>query len=159
MHWGTAPMSAVSEHAWGTAVDFSTGINPMLATRPADAWAHTDMPHAAVRIAADLGLTWGGNWSVPFDPQHWEIAGTPRDVAATAAAIRVQYAPKPMERAGQTMLVRAQAGMVLVVGDQRYGLNATQAAELVKQGLPVVDLSTPALYELGTRVLEGTPPV
>ena len=89
--WGKAPMSAVSEHAWGTAADFSTGINPMLARRPADPWSRTNMPREAVKIAADLGLDWGGNWTSPFDPQHWEIAGTPADVAATARAIRDQH--------------------------------------------------------------------
>jgi D-alanyl-D-alanine carboxypeptidase-like protein len=116
--WGTAPMGSVSEHAWGTAADFSTGINPMLERRPANPWAHTDMPREAPRIAADLGLTWGGNWTVPYDPQHWEIAGTPADVRVTAQAIRDQQEDDPM--AGITM--EALENMVTRVVDQRVAL-------------------------------------
>jgi D-alanyl-D-alanine carboxypeptidase len=73
----TAPLSAWSEHAWGTAIDLDTVANPMLARRPADPWAHCNLPRSTSAIAGQLGIGWGGDWSEPWDPQHFQIALSP----------------------------------------------------------------------------------
>jgi hypothetical protein len=86
--WGSAPMSSVSDHAWGTGLDLNTIPNPMLDRRPADPWAHHDLPRATPEIAAQLGFDWGGNWTEPFDPQHFGLTITPAEAARRAATIR-----------------------------------------------------------------------
>lgn len=64
----------------------------------------------------------------------------------------------PIAKKGNGMLIQAQSGVVFVVGDQRYLVkNQTQLKELRDQGVPFYNLTSPALDELGTRVLEGTP--
>lgn len=76
--------------------------------------------------------------------------------------------PPPVETPGQSIgsndmvLVAAQTGVVLIVGDQRYGLNPALVGELRRQGVPMVDMTDnliPGLYELGTKILEGTPQI
>ena len=84
----TAPLDEFSDHSWATACDFNTVANPMLDRRPADPWAHTDMPRNTAAIAADLLLDWGGNWSEPYDPQHFALKCTPAEAADLAARIR-----------------------------------------------------------------------
>jgi Domain of unknown function (DUF1906)/D-alanyl-D-alanine carboxypeptidase len=86
----TAPLTSWSDHAWGTAIDLDTIPNPMLTARPADMWAHTNMPRSTQAIAARLGLDWGGNWTEPWDPQHFQIAMTPANTAVLAQQIRDQ---------------------------------------------------------------------
>lgn len=85
-----APLDEFSDHAWATAIDLDTARNPMLGARPADPWAHTDMPRESAKIAADLMLEWGGSWSQPWDPQHWQLDCTPQQAADLAARIRAQ---------------------------------------------------------------------
>lgn len=85
----TAPLSSWSDHAWGTALDLDTTVNPMLATKPANPQAHTTMPVGACPyIASVLGLEWGGGWTQPWDPQHWQVAVSPARLAVIAAGIR-----------------------------------------------------------------------
>lgn len=84
----TAPLSEWSDHAWGTAVDLDTAVNPMLEVMPASPWQHTTMPRSSARIAAALGLDWGGTWTEPWDPQHFQVAVTPQELSRIAAAIR-----------------------------------------------------------------------
>lgn len=154
----TAPLDEFSDHSWATAIDLDTIPNPMLNRRPADMWAHTNMPRTTAAIAAGLGIEWGGTWTEPWDPQHFQIAMTPAETAARAQQIRNAQVPAPPAIRRETaMLVRAQKGTVLVIGDQRYGLNREQAAELFKQQVPLIDLTGDVLGPLGTRVLEGTP--
>jgi hypothetical protein len=83
----TAPLSEWSDHAWGTAVDLDTAVNPMLEVMPASPWQHTTMPRSSARIAAALGLDWGGTWTEPWDPQHFQVAVTPAELGAIAARI------------------------------------------------------------------------
>ena len=83
----TAPLSEWSDHAWGTAVDLDTTVNPMLEVRPASPWLHTTMPRTSARIAAGLGLEWGGTWTEPWDPQHFQVAVTPAELGEIAARI------------------------------------------------------------------------
>jgi hypothetical protein len=93
----TAPMGSWSDHSWGTAIDLDTGVNPMYAQRPANPQAHTSMPIAACpRIAAALGLEWGGSWSAPWDPQHFQVSVTPAQLHAIAVAVRAAPAAHPM---------------------------------------------------------------
>lgn len=85
----TAPLSSWSDHAWGTAVDLDTTANPMLPARPANPQSRTTFPIALVpAIAGGLGLQWGGSWSEPWDPQHFQVAVTPPHLAQIAAPIR-----------------------------------------------------------------------
>ena len=84
----TAPLSEWSDHAWGTAVDLDTTVNPMLGVMPASPWEHTTMPRSSARIAAALGLEWGGTWTEPWDPQHFQVAVSPRELGEIVARIR-----------------------------------------------------------------------
>jgi GH25 family lysozyme M1 (1,4-beta-N-acetylmuramidase) len=78
-----------SRHAWAVAVDVDTASNSMLATRPADPQAHTTLPVAACPlIAYDLGLVWGGSWTDPWDPQHFEVGVTPSQLAQIATQVK-----------------------------------------------------------------------
>jgi hypothetical protein len=89
--WGSAPMSSVSDHAWGTGVDLDTLANPMLTRQPTDWRGHTNMPPGTRAIAADLLLDWGGTWTAPWDPQHFGFAGTPGQARAIADQIRAGH--------------------------------------------------------------------
>lgn len=108
--WGSAPMSSVSDHAWGTGLDVNTLANPMLTRRPADMWAHCDLPQQTADIAADLGWDWGGTWSEPWDPQHFGLLLTPDQTRVKAASIRAQRA----DENGDAM-TPAQAALALSI--------------------------------------------
>lgn len=139
----TAPLSEWSDHAWGTAVDLDTTVNPMLATRPVDPQAHTTMPVAACPgIAAEFGLEWGGSWTDPWDPQHWQVAVSPARLAQIAALVRrsmevLDYssgypAPVAIKAAGY-------AGVVRYIGTPGRGKNLTRAeAQAMRAaGIPI----------------------
>lgn len=139
----TAPLSEWSDHAWGTAVDLDTSVNPMLATRPADPQAHTTMPVAACPgIAAGLGLEWGGSWTDPWDPQHWQVAVTPARLAQIAAPVRrsmevLDYSsgyPAPA-----AIKVAGYAGVVRYIGTPGRGKNLTrtEAQQMRAAGIPI----------------------
>lgn len=89
--WGLAPMSSVSDHAWGTGVDYSSDLNPSQ-PRPANPWAHTDMPRDTAAVAASLGMDWGGTWSDPYDPMHFGMAVGPAEVRRLADLVRAARA-------------------------------------------------------------------
>lgn len=55
------------------------------------------------------------------------------------------------------VLIQTQKGIVLVAGDQRYGLNISQVNALKAQGVKLVYFNQDPLIELGARVLGGTP--
>jgi hypothetical protein len=86
----TAPLSEWSDHAWGTAVDLDTTANPMLDVMPAEPWEHTTMPRSSASVAAELGLEWGGTWSEPWDPQHFQVAVSPARLSQIAAAVAAE---------------------------------------------------------------------
>jgi hypothetical protein len=138
-----APLSEWSDHAWSTAVDLDTSANPMLATRPANPQAHTTMPVAACPgIAAGLGLEWGGSWTEPWDPQHWQVAVTPQRLAQIAALVRrsmevLDYSsgyptPAAIKAAGY-------AGVVRYIGTPGRGKNLTrvEAQAMRAAGVPI----------------------
>jgi hypothetical protein len=132
-----------SEHAWGTAVDLDTTANPMLTARPPDPQAHTTFPWAGCPgIAASLGLTWGGAWDSPWDPQHWQVAVTPQRLAQIAAPVRrsmevLDYssgypAPSAIKTGGY-------AGVVRYIGTAGRGKNLTraEAQAMLAAGVPI----------------------
>lgn len=134
------------------------------------------------RVGADQGVGWqamaghpvflwqyGSNGRVPgasFPVDVNAYRGTPLQLAASGIVTSWGHgAPVPSpteptkELAGMEM-VEAQKGVVLIVGDQRYGLNPDIVTELRRQGVPFrsfKDSGVPGLVELGTRILEGTP--
>jgi len=84
----TAPLSEWSDHAWGTALDLDTATNPLLPTIPANMWEHTTMPRTSAQIATGLGLEWGGTWTEPWDPQHFQVAVSPDRLREIATNIK-----------------------------------------------------------------------
>jgi hypothetical protein len=79
--------SVTSNHASGTAVDFNAPLNPMGSgtTRKSLTAAQIATCH---RLEEESGgvLRWGGDFS-RNDPMHWEIVGTPAEVADLARKI------------------------------------------------------------------------
>jgi Rv2525c-like, glycoside hydrolase-like domain/D-alanyl-D-alanine carboxypeptidase len=139
----TAPLTEWSDHAWGTAIDLDTAANPMLATRPADPQAHTTLPVAACPgIAAGLGLAWGGSWTEPWDPQHFQVAVTPQRLAQIAAPVRramevLDYSsgyPTP-----SSVKMAGYAGVVRYIGTPGRGKNLTraEAQAMHAAGIPI----------------------
>ena len=59
------PNNSISLHTWGIAVDFNASRNPL--NRPS-----TQDP-TVVRIFKKWGFTWGGDWSSPVDPMHFQL--------------------------------------------------------------------------------------
>lgn len=62
--------TALSQHAFGNAIDINAAANPMLKGQ-----LKTDMPPNTAEIAAKYGLTWGGTWKNRPDPMHFEWRG------------------------------------------------------------------------------------
>lgn len=123
----TAPLSSWSDHAWGTAVDLDTTANPMLPTRPANPQSRTTFPVTRVpAIAGGLGLQWGGSWSEPWDPQHFQVAVTPQALALIAAPIR-----RSMEvldySTGWPKNIGGYGGVIRYIGTPGRGKNMTKA--------------------------------
>ncbi len=94
----------LSNHAWGLAVDFNAGTNPIRSYAGIDGKTacqtpmETDMPRWVIQTAEKWGLYWGGyGWNsgcqstttqrttVFRDPPHFEFRGTPEMAAAIAA--------------------------------------------------------------------------
>lgn len=144
-HEATAPMDSWSDHAWGTAIDLDTIPNPMLAGRPADIWAHTNLPRTTAAIAARLGLEWGGNWSDPWDPQHFQLAMTPAETKALAAKIRTARSqPREDEEDVKPLLVKVGETIWVIAPDlssRTRLVGPSQASELKGSG-QYLDLGT-----------------
>ncbi len=62
--------TALSQHAFGNAIDINAAANPMLKGQ-----LQTDLPPNTAEIAAKYGLTWGGTWKNRPDPMHFEWRG------------------------------------------------------------------------------------
>jgi len=62
-------LSRLSEHAYGRAIDINSTQNPMGSS------LHTNMPKNIARVAANLGLVWGGTWHSRKDPMHFSTTG------------------------------------------------------------------------------------
>ncbi len=92
-----------SYHCWN-AVDLNAVTNPSVSSPAA---GHSDMPHRAIhRLQAQIHemsrgkveLVYGGDWSSPFDPMHFELHGRREDVAALSKAIHAGKAKVPVRR-------------------------------------------------------------
>jgi hypothetical protein len=72
--------SAQSMHSWGTAIDLNTISNPWqpdLRGNSHGGKMRSDMPPEFVSIMKDVGFVWGGEWSGPADPMHFEMKANP----------------------------------------------------------------------------------
>jgi hypothetical protein len=81
--WGYAPRHIKddpsrpwSNHAWGLAIDINAPANPMKAplTTNMPAWVREPGP-----LMHTYGLRWGGHFSDPPDPMHFEFMLRPED--------------------------------------------------------------------------------
>ncbi|MBB6224570.1 M15 family metallopeptidase [Rhizobium leguminosarum] len=62
-----AGTNKLSNHAFGDAIDINPGTNPM------GRRLVTDMPSSVSALAAQNGLTWGGDWNSKKDAMHFEV--------------------------------------------------------------------------------------
>ena len=67
--------SVWSAHAYGTAVDVASDLNPMRSP------LRTDMPAWLPVLFEAWGFRWGGRWTRRPDPMHFSYAGTRADAA------------------------------------------------------------------------------
>ena len=82
--------SRLSEHAFGNAIDINPSTNPFRSDK-------TDMPADVSRMAAENGLSWGGDWRHK-DNMHFEWRGV-RPWEKAEAAARKKAATKPIGEA------------------------------------------------------------
>lgn len=61
------PHQSLSRHAWGLAVDLNVAANPE--------WGPSRQDPRLVAIFERWGFRWGGRWTSPRDPMHFELAG------------------------------------------------------------------------------------
>jgi hypothetical protein len=59
------PTNSISLHTWGIAIDINAGENPV------NRGNHQDPQ--VVQIFKKWGFVWGGDWSSPEDPMHFQI--------------------------------------------------------------------------------------
>lgn len=165
----SAPLDAWSDHAWGTAIDLDTATNPMLDRRPADPWVHTTMPRETPAICAELGIEWGGSWSEPYDPQHFQIAMTPAATADMAARIHAgatdQEDEMTPEQAAQLRngATHAEHADRVVSANAQATRDAVSRVETAVSGVrSAVDELTAAIGELPAQIAaaiaQGTTP-
>jgi hypothetical protein len=69
-----AGTNKLSNHAYGNAIDINPGANPMGRNLV------TDMPSSVSSLAAQNGLSWGGDWKSKKDAMHFEVPS--KDAAA-----------------------------------------------------------------------------
>jgi hypothetical protein len=85
--------STLSNHSSGTAVDLNSPHHPQNSSgtfRP----AQVDWIRQILRTCGGV-VAWGGDWA---DEMHFEIRGTPDEVAAAAAALGEAMPPPPPEK-------------------------------------------------------------
>lgn len=71
-----AGTKAYSEHSYGTALDINPKENPSAtATTKLDTTIKGTVTPAVVKIFADNGFKWGGNWTSKKDYQHFSVSG------------------------------------------------------------------------------------
>ncbi|MGQ9676662.1 MAG: M15 family metallopeptidase [Chloroflexota bacterium] len=58
---------SLSNHAWGIAIDLNAKTNPMRSIR-----GRYDLPSWVIDAFRRHGFRWGGDWTSPFDPMHFE---------------------------------------------------------------------------------------
>lgn len=63
----------LSNHSWGLALDLDSTDHPL--------GTHKNYPRWVVDVARKWGLSWGGDYVNRPDPMHFEVLGTPADVA------------------------------------------------------------------------------
>jgi hypothetical protein len=59
------PHNSISLHTWGIAIDINAAENPV------NNGNHQDM--RVVAIFKKWGFVWGGDWSSPKDPMHFQL--------------------------------------------------------------------------------------
>jgi hypothetical protein len=59
------PTNSISLHTWGIAIDINAGENPL------NGPSHQDP--RVVAIFKSWGFVWGGDWSSPHDPMHFQL--------------------------------------------------------------------------------------
>lgn len=62
----------LSVHSWGMAVDFNADTNPFRS----DGELITDFSDEFVKCFLEAGFEWGGDWSRPVDPMHFQLPRT-----------------------------------------------------------------------------------
>lgn len=82
--------TALSQHAFGNAIDINSLTNPMQSE------LKTDMPDNVRDMASKWGLEWGGDWSSTKDAMHFEWTGVP--VVAGVGAVRGEEAVKQLQQ-------------------------------------------------------------
>jgi hypothetical protein len=98
-----------SNHASGCAVDFNAPDNPMgVPTTRSLTAAQIAECHELERESGGV-LRWGGDFSRP-DPMHWEIIGTPAQVAALADRLKEQ--PMSLDAADKAWISAELAKLV-----------------------------------------------
>jgi hypothetical protein len=59
------PHNSISLHTWGIAIDINAGSNPVNHRSTQDP--------RVVQIFKRWGFTWGGDWTSPLDPMHFQL--------------------------------------------------------------------------------------
>lgn len=77
---------ALSNHTWGIAIDLNAKTNPMTYGR-----GRHDMPSWVIEVFRNHGFRWGGDWTNPYDPMHFEYSlPDPMTLAESTLDISVQ---------------------------------------------------------------------
>lgn len=63
----------LSNHGWGSAIDFNPGANPQVKPRPKV--CKTDIPKPIREVFKKYGFSWGGDWKKQCDAMHFEYIG------------------------------------------------------------------------------------
>lgn len=72
--------TAQSMHSWGTAIDLNVSTNPWQPNLKGNNHGGkmiSNMPPEVVNIMKSVGFSWGGEWSGPADPMHFEMINNP----------------------------------------------------------------------------------
>ncbi|MCL1871823.1 MAG: M15 family metallopeptidase [Promicromonosporaceae bacterium] len=148
-----------SNHASGTAVDFNAPRHPRGA-RGTFTPAQAATIRAIVR-SLDGVVRWGGDYTVgPVDEMHYELVGTPAQVAALAARLTSPPAPTPApahhQQEAPVIIRRASDGASFYVsgGVGARILNGTDLAAYSGAGVETVNLSDAGYAEAQGRFLK-----
>ncbi len=169
--WANRPIldsPEISNHASGTAVDLNAPRHPIGASGTFSAAQMRSLRPILDELIPVV--RWGGDFAARKDEMHFEIVGTPEQVAAVAARLRgggsvAQPTPPTSEEDDMTPAQAAQLARIdalLSVPGQPYGLpeailNAVRATEERVKGVRgVLDVpGMPFAYPAATHVAVG----